>query len=633
MDTVPERRTSPNLSDYEAWHAAGVLSALDVEFAALIARLDPAGDPVVALTAALVSRATQAGHVCLDLARRNTWRLVDTDGNDVECTFPASAAWTETLRQSALVGDGSCPSPLVIEGTRVYLHRYFTYERRLLANLRQRLSENRIALGQATLTRLSSLFESSTTGDLQRRAAYLASLHRFCVISGGPGTGKTTTVAKVLLLIAEEFRARGESLCLQLLAPTGKAAARLAESLAFSLSTLDLSDAERELLSVAPSTIHRALGYQPRCPTKFRHDARNPLPANVVIVDEAAMVDLALMTKLCEAVSPTSHLVLLGDRDQLASVEAGAVFGDLFGAGPSHGYSPVLSEKLRAALGESVSGDESAPAIADCTIHLEKSYRYAEHGGIARLARAIRSGDVKEALNALDAPDIEFIELTNEGDLVGASEQALERSVLEGFAGLRRASTPEARLEALARFRVLSPHRNGPLGVGGLNELVERVLLPSHQRRDGVYAGQPVLIHENDYQAELYNGDVGVIDYGRNGKLAAFFPETSGLRHLSLARLPAHSTVYAMTVHKSQGSEFDEVVVVLPHHSSPLLSRELLYTGITRAKRRVTLAASKASLRAAIERRVERSSGLREALWGHSEKLRGQGEARLSGTR
>lgn len=610
-----ERHPLESRSEYETWLAAGVLSPLDVEFAALIDRLDPTGDPVIPLTAALVSRATQAGHVCLDLARRNTWRLVDTDGNDVDYAFPPVAEWVEALRRSKLVGRGDAPSPLVVQGTRVYLHRYFAYEQRLLKNLRQRLTDNRIDLAPSTVSRLLHLFDRSGTGDLQRRAAYLASAHRLCVISGGPGTGKTTTVAKVLLLFADEFRARGESLCLQLLAPTGKAAARLAESLAASLATLEVSDAERALLSVTPSTIHRALGYQPRCPTKFRHDAIHPLPANVVIVDEAAMVDLALMTKLFEAVSPTSHLVLLGDRDQLASVEAGAVFGDLFSAAPGQTYSPALSEKLHVSLGDSVPADATLPAIADCTIHLDKSYRYAEQGGIARLARAIRAGDVGAALSALDAPDIQFIELTHEGNLVGDSEAALERSVREGFSGLRRASTPEERLDALGRFRLLSPHRNGALGVTGLNELVERVLLPSHQRRDNVYAGQPVLVHENDYQAELYNGDVGVIDHGRNGKLAAFFPDAAGLRHLSLARLPAHSTVYAMTIHKSQGSEFDEVVVVLPHHSSPLLSRELLYTGITRAKRKVTLAASKASLRAAIERRVERSSGLRDALW------------------
>ncbi len=609
--------TSPVLvhTEFDPWLESGVLSSLDVEFAALIRRLAPHDDPLVATTAGLVSRATQAGHVCLDLARQNAWRLVDNVGNEPNVVFPAVETWCNTLRESSLVGDGTLPTPLVMVGSRVYLHRYWAYEQRLQRNLQQRLATNDVVLEEGTRKQLARLFATSSAGDLQRRAALLASVHRFCVISGGPGTGKTTTIAKVLLLLAEQFAARGEHLRLMLLAPTGKAATRLSETLTASLQSLDSPSST--LLDVTPATIHRALGYQPRSPTRFRHDVSNPLPVNVVIVDEAAMVDLALMTKLCEAVPLTSHLILLGDRDQLASVEAGAVFGDLFNPGGRQVYSAAFYRQLES-LGDSPEvASHPLPPIADCTIHLEKSYRYSDDGGIAQLARAIRAGDVSAAFQAISSPDIHFIELPGDSTLDQTSEEALRRCVSEGFAPLRGAHTPGERLHALSLFRLLSPHRKGVLGVEGLNELAERVCLPVQQRlHDRVYAGLPILINENDYHAELYNGDVGILDHGRNGKLAAFFPGVEGLRQLGLARLPSYSTVYAMTIHKSQGSEFERVAVVLPHQSSPLLSRELLYTGVTRAKRRVILVASRDSLRTAIERRVERSSGLRETLWG-----------------
>lgn len=604
-------------SEFDAWLAAGVLSPLDVEFAALIQRLDPAHDPMVAATAALVSRATQAGHVCLDLDRANSLRMVDPLGRELFAELPQRDEWRDTLAHNALVGDGTRTTPLVMVGSRVYLHRYFAYEQRLRANLERRLSNNRVALDAQTQARLRELFPESVPGDLQRRAACLACLHRFCVISGGPGTGKTTTVAKVLALLGSQIEARGEPIRLQLLAPTGKAATRLAESLEAGLAVLPLPAALREALRVAPSTIHRALGYQPRTPTRFRHHALSPMLSNVIVVDEAAMVDLSLMTKLCEAVAPNAHLILLGDRDQLASVEAGAVFGDLFNATSRVAYSPTVSLELERVLGETVEVTSGQPPpIADCTIHLEKSYRYAEDGGIAQLARAVRAGDVAAAQRALGATDVRFLELPEDTRLDEVTENALRQCVRDGFAPLRNANTPETRLAALGEFRLLSPHRRGTLGVEGLNALAESVggVKPSHGR-DGVYAGQPILINENDYQAELYNGDVGIIDHGRSGKLSAYFPQGTGLRDLSLARLPGYSTVYAMTIHKSQGSEFDRVVVVLPHHSSPLLSRELLYTGITRAKKHVTLVASRASLRAAIAQQVERCSGLRQALW------------------
>lgn len=629
-----------NLSEAQAadlltqLHTSGALSAIDVELAHLFKRLDPQVSPWVPLTAALVSRATQAGHVCLDLRTSATQPLLTDDETAISIELPAVEDWQTYLQNSPLVGDGTTPTPLVMQGPLVYLQRYFAYEQRLAQVLRTRLSNNDVTVHESTLALLHSLFPKAELNDLQRRAAFLACTHRFCVISGGPGTGKTSTVAKVLALLHAHFQAEERALRLCLLAPTGKAATRLAESLASGLTQLALPPEVIATLNVRPATIHRALGYQPRTPTRFRHDQSNPLPSNVVIVDEAAMVDLALMTKLVEAVHPQAHLILLGDRDQLASVEAGAVFGDLFNPGRAATYSPRLSQAIMATLGDPLpttpAPDERTPAIADCTIHLEKSYRYAANGAIAQLARAVRSGDVTGALAVLEAAnknperELEWLVIPAEGP---ANLQAeLGPLITRGFAGLCNATSPQERLAALASFRLLSPHRHGALGVSGLNQLAEVCLNGAGLRvKVGAYVGQPILITENDYQAELYNGDVGVLDLNAHQKLAAFFQNTAdptsgngphaAIRELSLARLPEHTTVFAMTVHKSQGSEFDRVVVVLPHHTSPLLNRELVYTAITRAKRRVTIVSSIESLSAAIGQRVARSSGLRQALW------------------
>lgn len=633
--------TIPTAELLEQLHSRGVVSAIDVELAHLFARLAPQSSPWVALTAALVSRATQAGHVCLDLRSSATQPLLDAEESAVHIELPSVDEWQTLLRQCPLVATGSAAAPLVLDGTLVYLQRYFVYEQALARNLNARLRNNAVDVHPNTLEQFKRLFPRAERNDLQRRAAFLACGHRFCVISGGPGTGKTSTVAKVLAVLHAELHARGEALRLCLLAPTGKAATRLAESLTLGLSALDLPQEVVAALNVRPATIHRALGYQPRTPTRFRHDSAYPLPHNVVVVDEAAMVDLALMAKLVEAVHPQAHLILLGDRDQLASVEAGAVFGDLFNPSANIGYSSELTRSIEAALGDTPAPSSASftPLIADCTIHLEKSYRYSENGGIARLARAVRAGDAQTALDVIKSTGSETSEDAELHwlELPATSHVELQRElgplIVQGFTDLGQATSPEARLAALGSFRLLSPHRQGPLGVTGLNQLAETCLsLAGLKVRPGAYPGQPILITENDYQSELYNGDVGVLDVNGAGKLAAFFPRAvaatenstepqSAIRELSLARLPQHATVFAMTVHKSQGSEFDRVVVVLPHHTSPLLNRELLYTAITRAKRHVTLVASRESLVAAVGQRVARSSGLRRALWEPGEKL------------
>lgn len=571
-------------SDLTGLAQAGVLLPIDLHFGRTLERLCPTDDPWIPLVGALCSRAVQLGHVCLDLAHPPP--LVGHDDQVVSLDWPSTEHWRTLLEASAAVSDGSRATPLVLShGHRLYLQRYHRYEERLARALKRRVESSEALSPLRAAALLDRHFGSpdrAGTVDLQREAVRLALGSRLAVISGGPGTGKTWTVARLLLILTELALEAGKAPRVALLAPTGKAAQRLRESIAKALEGPDVSADVKASISSEAATIHRALGYQPRSPTRFFRNGKNPLPEEVVIVDEASMIDLALMTKLVEAVAPSARLVLLGDKDQLASVEAGAILGDI----------------LRAPL-------------PGCSVELVESRRYGESSGIGELARALRERDTPRAHAALEhGNDVHLVELA--GD-----QRALESAIAEGFREYGHATTPEERLSALDRFRLLSAHRGGPRGVLELNALCERVLARSTplDPRPGPYEGQPISITNNDYALELWNGDVGVLGPNRDGtRLVAYFRKDSELRSVPLSRLPAHETVFAMTVHKSQGSEFDRVALVLPAEPSPLLTRELLYTAVTRAKRAVTLFGSRDILDQGILHGLSRSSGLAERL-------------------
>jgi exodeoxyribonuclease V alpha subunit len=563
----------------------GVLEPIDLHFGRALCRLCPDDDPWVAVAGALCSHAVQVGHVCLDL--HDPLPLVGTDDRVVTLPWPSLERWRELLGQSAAVSDGSRPTPLVLhERGRLYLQRYARYEERLAHCLRSRMQDPLPIDASREAELLEQHFGPAPAGaatDRQREAVRLALRARLAVISGGPGTGKTWTVAKLLLILQQLALEAHGPLQVALLAPTGKAAQRLSESIAQGLTGTSVSEAVLAAIPTEAMTIHRALGYQPRTPTRFTRTAKNPLPKDVVIVDEASMVDLALMTKLAEAVAPNARLVLLGDKDQLASVEAGAIFGDI----------------LRA-------------PIEGSTIHLDKSRRYDDDSGIGRLALALRDRSVERARAALDgANGARWVELPAR-DLSN-----LEAAVEEGFARYGNATTPEQRLAELGRFRILSAHRAGPRGVVELNAMCERVLERTTRLvpKSGPYVGQPILITSNDYTLELWNGDVGVLGTNPEGtRLVGYFQKDGELRSVPLSRLPRYETVFAMTVHKSQGSEFERVAVVLPEQPSPLLTRELLYTAITRGKREVTLFGSLDVFGQGIANGLRRSSGLADRL-------------------
>jgi exodeoxyribonuclease V alpha subunit len=614
----------------EVLAAAGFLSPLDVHFARALGRIGGEIRAEVLLGAALASREIGQGNVCLDLRTRAASPAIDESGQVLAGDWPESEAWIAALRSSPCVSraDGSEPRPLVLDGAgRLYLHRYWSYQQRLADGIRARVDVSSGSDGaEPSVPRemLHALFDSpgAKKPDWQRIAALAALRGRFCVISGGPGTGKTYTVVKILaLLVQQAFDAGLRPPRIQLVAPTGKAAARLRDSIRANKAGLPLSDAVRAAIPEEASTIHRCLGARPTGARRYRHDGENPLLADVVLVDEASMVDLALMARLVDALRPAARLILLGDKDQLASVEAGAVLGDICNTGGDFEHSHVFAAEVARLTGDTIELSTAAPVetgIWDSVVRLTHSYRFTDDGGIGGLARAINAGDADKALALLAAG----------GQLawVEAGEEALRGDLLdlavEGFAPYLKEGDPAAQLDLLNRFRVLCAHRRGAAGVETLNLLIEADL----RRRDLLdpdggesYRGRPLLVMRNDYQVELFNGDVGVIGElggGAEARRVAFFATAEGTpRAVALSRLPAHETVFAMTVHKSQGSEFRHVAVVLPEEPSPVVTRALLYTAVSRARERVTLFARREVLRQAIEHRVERASGLRDALW------------------
>jgi exodeoxyribonuclease V alpha subunit len=495
-------------------------------------------------------------------------------------------------------------APLVLEGPRLYLQRYWRYEEELAREIRTRAAHPAAVQDDLLESCLSQLFTGTEQDAQQRRACAGIFRERLGLITGGPGTGKTTLVAKYLALLLLYAKASGEpSPRILLLAPTGKAAARLSESLQKKRGEHSLSPELFAAMPAQATTIHRALGYRPENPTTFRHNQEHPLPCEVVVVDEASMIDVALMAKLFAAVPPTARLVLLGDKDQLASVEAGSILGDI----------------CAAVMDDSGAGENP---LARCVVRLTESFRFSPHEGIGALATAIHGGKADEAVALCQqgSPEVSLLPPLVPGD----PAHPLAEMILAGYRPFLEAADPFAALELFEQFRLLCAHRLGPMGVSSLNRYAEKVLArhrliePSGPGGPW-YKGRPVLIQANSYPLRLFNGETGILWPGEEGEgLKAFFfsENREGVRSYSLRQLPAHETAFAMTIHKSQGSEFDRVALVLPGEDSALLSRELLYTGISRARRQVALIGRPQEIEAAVGRRVERASGLGEKLKG-----------------
>lgn len=602
--------------DFENLVRSGALRELDRQFARFICRLAGSDSRELALAAALVSQRTGEGHVCADLhAEAQAPLFAPPQGQANGEPAPPAAAWIEALGRFPVVGAGEPPTPLVLDAAgRLYLHRYWDYERQLAADLLARHQSEQAAAAPKTIRQgLERLFPpTAVTPDWQKVAAGAAALRRLTIISGGPGTGKTTTVIRLLALLLE-LQPKAD-LRIALAAPTGKAAVRLQESIAQNKADLKATPAIRERIPERVSTLHRLLGARPDS-VFFRHHRDNPLPLDVLVLDEASMVDMALMTKLCWALPAEARLILLGDKDQLASVEAGAVLGDLCAGG--EGFSAGFRQQLEAVTGEPLASADATAAgpLADAVVVLRHSYRFAGESGIGRLAAAVNAGDAPGAAAILRQPqaDLEWIPGQRPAAEIAAEAYA------DYLQAMAQGADPRTVFDRFEAFRCLCALRHGPSGVSGINRTVEqRLRARGLVRGDGLwFAGRPVMIGANDYNLRLFNGDLGLIlpDPEAPERLLAWFPDPRAagrMRGILPARLPRHETAFAITVHKSQGSEFDQVLLALPERPSPVLSRELLYTAITRAAKRFLLQGPEEIVADMIHSRTVRNSGLRE---------------------
>ncbi|HEF4758907.1 TPA: exodeoxyribonuclease V subunit alpha [Pseudomonas putida] len=653
------------------WVERGWLRALDKAFVAFLHELAPDDDPLVLLAAALTSHQLGHGHVCLDLfetLKEPDFALSLPPEGDVHggALLPSQllqslegAHWCKVLATGnlvALAADGResvQQRPLVLSGKRLYLRRYWAYERRIDNSLRQRLAEQE-ATPSDLLQRLTGLFGPARPGeviDWQKLACALATRGAFSIVTGGPGTGKTTTVVRLLALLQAPAVEAGKPLRIRLAAPTGKAAARLTESISQQVRTLKVTEDIRSKIPSDVTTVHRLLGSRPGT-RHFRHHAGNRLPLDVLVVDEASMIDLEMMANLLDALPPHARLVLLGDKDQLASVEAGAVLGDLCRDAEAGWYSPQTRQWLEAVSGESLASSglqediQGVHPLAQQVVMLRHSRRFGEGSGIGQLARWVNQQQPEEARKLLAArshDDVFHVSLKSEQD------RALERLLLEGhgegpqgyrhYLSLLRNQRPaldtpldDARwmewaqhvLKAFDAFQLLCAVRKGPWGVEGLNLRVTEALLRARliDSDQQWYEGRPVLMTRNDYGLGLMNGDIGIAlklperDGPEAGKqvLRVAFPRNDGqggVRFVLPSRLNDVETVYAMTVHKSQGSEFAHTALILPDALNPVLTKELIYTGITRAKDWFTLIEPRTGVfEEAVRRKVKRLSGL-----------------------
>jgi exodeoxyribonuclease V alpha subunit len=679
------------LATLERWVDRGWLRALDGAFARFLLEETPDVPPLLLLAAALASHQLGRGHVCLDLQATledPAFALsLPPDGPQVLTDEPPQPpaevlagvtldAWIAALDFPDLMSAEEGNTPLVLTGTRCYLRRYWQYEQDVRAGIEARLAQRarieaelpaeaaRVALDALFVPRESTdVAQPARRADWQKLACALAARSAFSIITGGPGTGKTTTVVKLLALLqtlALGGKVSARPLRIRLAAPTGKAAARLNESIAGAVARLPFdalaqgvdAQALRNAIPTAVTTLHRVLGTRPGS-RRFRHDAANPLPVDVLVIDEASMVDLEMMAAVLDALPPTARLILLGDKDQLASVEAGAVLGELCDRAREGHYTEATRAWLEAATGEHIDAamlDAHGTPLDQAVAMLRQSHRFASESGIGALAELVNTGDATGVAKIWrhgyadlarlicpahdDAPLRALIIDGNVGEAHGGQRRGY-RHYLETIRTTRPepGATPEQLvawaagvLKAHTEFQLLCALRRGAWGVEGLNRRVARLL-----HEEGLieplgdwYAGRPVLVTHNDYELGLMNGDIGIalelpVEAGMPPVLRVAFPSgdgTGGVKWVSPSRLQGVETVFALTVHKSQGSEFTHAALVLPDTYSPILTRELVYTGITRARAYLTLAVpeGRSVLDRAVVAKVQRASGLMAGL-------------------
>jgi exodeoxyribonuclease V alpha subunit len=649
-------QTNALLAEIDLFMEAGLLRRLGCAFARFIASLGPT-PPALIVGCAVLSELEGRGHSCLNLKdlTDDPCALLGWADDRWQALLQASGPLPATVAQWQLVlggcdqvwmaGNPDSRQPLVLDDGRLYLRRYWNEETLVAKVVRKRAVQQRAVDAATVRVWLDRLFDAADAGaaaagpDWQKIACSIAVRSTFSIITGGPGTGKTYTVARLLALLFA-LADDPQRLRIALAAPTGKAATRLKQSIDDALSGLAAKAGDGLPLAAlaarmgAASTLHSLLGARPDT-RAFRHHAANPLDVDVLIVDEASMVHLEMMAALLDALPEHAMVVLLGDKDQLASVEAGAVLGDMCGQAQDGRYTEDTARYVREASGQDIpvamvcGGD----ALAQQTVMLRRSRRFS--GPIGALAQAVNAGDHAQAARGLRAGEDQVLAWIEH-----ARQDELLRLALDGRAGAaggyrqylelvnagpapqdtaQHANWVQAILKAFDAFRVLCAVREGSWGVAGINEAVEKRLVQEGliRRRGEWYVGRPVMVTRNDYSLNVFNGDIGITlaDPARPDSLRVYFPDSGGSRSVLSSRLPHVETAYAMTVHKVQGSEFLHAAMVLPEQAAQVVARELVYTGITRAKTRFTLVSpDPAVLEEAIGRRTRRVSGLQSMI-------------------
>lgn len=638
----------------------GIFNEIDFHFAELMCELaGDKGSDTLRLSAMLVSNITLGNrHICIDLAEHAAKKLneyPESIGKEFKAelesiSFPATAAkWREELLITNVVGleanQNQTKTPLVIdEHNRLYIYRYWEYEHKLAEIIRKKAKVKKTTAPEAwgrmmaeySRDRQNKNFEWKID-EWQKLAVFLALRNHFSVISGGPGTGKTTIAAAVLSLIIEQAHdVENGKIRIAVCAPTGKAAVRIQESLEKNLSTkakeIIVGNGFSELIKA--KTIHRLLGFIPGSPY-FTHNAENPLSADVVVVDEASMVPLPLMTKLFKALGADTQLILLGDHHQLASVESGAILADICAATNSEHFTKEFMQEFKQFSAKSGGSDESnkpeesdnaaTQCMVDTAVALKNNYR--SNKKIAEISCLINAGNATDAWKELtngQNKSITILKPAGNAELKKALKKIIDETAYSSF---HREQNVGAACNSFNKFRILCSNREGPYGVNNINRLITEILA---DKADGNnpncstnYKGRPVIITENDYTMNLFNGDTGIIWHdepvdsnGDKPELRAYFPQTGTNSFISfpVSRLPAHDTAYAMTIHKSQGSGFERILMILPDIYNPVLTRELIYTGLTRAEEAVQLMVNQEVFEKAVAACIKRDSGLQDRL-------------------
>lgn len=622
-----------------------LLRPLDLRFAQMLVE---DGNPILLFVFAYLSAQTGAGHVCLPLSIIQKDQLFDGRQKEFAQEIwqkmgkPSAKKIVEELTHCHCVSQSNddFSSPIILDNGLLYLQRMWSYEEKVAQFFRQ--ENNIVDIDENELIKvLNQLFpatKESQETNWQKVAASVAITSPISIISGGPGTGKTTTVAKILAAFV--MLTSNEKPIIQLAAPTGKAAARLTESLGKALAQLNLSEEENKWMPKQAQTIHRLLGAQPES-QQVRYNKDNPLQLDILVVDEASMVDLPMMARLIDALPSKCHVIFLGDKDQLASVEAGAVLGDICRFSED-GFSQKRFDQINhLTQGELVKSTDIIPVsqtpvsvVSDSLCLLRKSYRFGEDSGIGQLALAVNKGQAKTTIAllkkaevspqqleiALEPQDVSFIALESKESYLLMIQDAVN-AYREYLTLVSQKASPDIILNAFNQYRLLCARREGSFGVSGLNDRIEMLL---HRQRlirrptnsyQSDYIGRPIMIQRNDSTLGLFNGDIGIMLNNDEGEMKAFFQLPDGkLKAIQPSRLPQHETAYVMTVHKSQGSEFTHTALVLPDKFSPVVSRELLYTALTRAKQKLSLYASESMVKMAIQTRIQRRSGLIDKL-------------------